>query len=166
MRVKKILFAGLTGTTFMTGFSYLVSMIGNENFSEPERLGQLVHRLSPSLNKKEHQAIGWSAHYGVGLLFAAIYDRLWDKRQVEPSFKNNLLLGGISGLAAVAIWKATFEMHPLPPSLSFNKYYFQLVPAHVVFAIFAGMTYGLLSNPKTKMLESTRLASNSEVEES
>jgi len=166
MKAEKILLAGVSGTTFMTAFSYLVSLAEKENFSEPERLAQLTHRLVPALNKNEYQAIGWTGHYGVGLLFAAVYNKLWDKKLVKPSFKNNLILGGISGIAAVGIWKTTFKMHPLPPRLSFDKYYLQLVPAHIVFAVFTGLAYNTLNKTKGAEPKSEPPVTNAEMEES
>ncbi|MGF7079379.1 hypothetical protein [Mucilaginibacter sp. UYCu711] len=144
MKAKDVLTAGITGTTFMTLFSYLVSAADGENFSEPERLGQLADRLLPTLSKEQCQALGWLGHYGVGLLFSLVYVELWRRRWPKSSIKNNLIVGGISGIIAVAIWKTTFKLHPLPPALSFNKYYLQLIPAHVVFAVFAGIGYQLL----------------------
>jgi hypothetical protein len=143
-KTEEIAVSGVTGTTFMTLFSYLVSLADGENFSEPERLGQLANRLIPKIDKKQSQALGWLGHYGVGLLFAMVYVELWRRRQPKSSIKNNLIIGGISGLVAVAIWKTTFSLHPLPPRLSFNKYYAQLVPAHIVFAVFAGIGYQML----------------------
>lgn len=143
-KAEEIVVSGTLGTTFMTLFSYLVSAADGENFSEPERLGQLTHRLVPLLNKKQSQALGWLGHYGAGLLFATVYVELWRRRRPRSSIKTNLLAGGISGLVAVAIWKTTFSLHPLPPRLSFNKYYAQLVPAHMVFAVFAGIGYQVL----------------------
>ena len=153
MKVKEILIAGTTGTSFMTLFSYMVSISENENFSEPERLGQLIHNLYPVLNKKEKLFAGWAAHYMVGLIFAAIYVQLWEKKKLKPSFKNNLITGGISGIVAVGIWKLTFNAHPLPPRLSFNKYYLQLVPAHIVFSIFSGLAYRVLNKTEINALE-------------
>ncbi|UOE49202.1 hypothetical protein MTO98_32940 [Mucilaginibacter sp. SMC90] len=144
MKTKEILAGGITGTTFMTLFSYLISLADGENFSEPERLGQLAGRLIPKLDKQQSQALGWLGHYGVGLLFALVYVELWRRGKLKPDLKTNLWLGGLSGLLAVVVWKATFKMHPLPPSLSFNKYYLQLVPAHLVFAVFAGIGYQIL----------------------
>lgn len=144
MKTKEIFISGVAGTTFMTLFSYLVSLADGENFSEPERLGQLAGRLIPQMDKTQSQALGWLGHYAVGLLFALVYVELWRRGKLKPDWKTNLWLGGISGLLAVGIWKATFKMHPLPPSLSFNKYYLQLVPAHIVFAIFAGIGYQIL----------------------
>ena len=132
----------------MTAFSYLVSELDGENFSEPERLSQLAKRLVPLLSKEEKLTIGWGAHYMVGLLFALAYVELWTKGKIKPTLGQTLLLGGVSGILAVAIWKTTFKMHPLPPMLSFNKYYLQLVPAHVVFALFAALGYRLLNSAK------------------
>lgn len=128
----------------MTLFSYLVSLADGDNFSEPERLGQLASRLIPKVDKQESQALGWLGHYAVGLLFALVYVELWRKGKLKPDRKTSLWLGGISGIFAVAIWKATFKMHPLSPALSFNKYYLQLIPAHIVFAVFAGIGYQIL----------------------
>ncbi|WPU95718.1 hypothetical protein SNE25_09325 [Mucilaginibacter sabulilitoris] len=144
MKTKEILASGITGTTFMTLFSYLISLADGENFSEPERLGQLAGRLIPKLDKQRSLALGWLGHYGVGLLFALVYVELWRRGKLKPDLKTNLWLGGLSGLLAVAVWKTTFKLHPLPPSLSFNKYYLQLVPAHLVFAVFAGIGYQIL----------------------
>ena len=135
---------GVSGTTFMTLFSYLVSLAVEENFSEPERLGQLAHRLIPKLDEEQSQALGWLGHYAVGLLFAMVYVELWRSGKLKPDWKTGLWLGGLSGLLAVAVWKAAFKAHPLPPSLRFNAYYRQLVPAHIVFALFAGLGYQLM----------------------
>lgn len=161
MKGKEVLISGITGTTFMTLFSYLVSIAENENFSEPERLGQLMRNLYPVLSKKEKLLAGWTAHYLVGLIFSAIYVQLWEKKKLEPSFKNNLIIGGTSGMVAVGVWKLTFKAHPLPPRLSFNKYYLQLVPAHIVFSIFSGLGYMALKNMCNKL---TNTSSNKDEE--
>lgn len=135
----------MAGTTFMTLFSYMVSAAEEENFSEPERLGQLAGRLLHKLNHQQRAALGWLGHYAVGLLFALVYVELWRSGKLKTNLVSNLWLGGISGLIAVAIWKTTFKMHPLPPALNFSKYYLQLIPAHIVFAVFAGLGYQILN---------------------
>ena len=146
MKIKDILVSGITGTTVMTAFSYLVAELENDNFKEPELLGQLAQRVLPMLSEPERRVTGWTAHYLVGLTFAMAYVELWRLKQLKPSFGNMLLLGSVSGLMAVAIWKATFKIHPLPPSLNYSKFYLQLIPAHIVFAVFAGIGYRLLGN--------------------
>ncbi|PWK79061.1 hypothetical protein LX99_01517 [Mucilaginibacter oryzae] len=129
----------------MTLFSYLVSVAENENFSEPERLGQLAGRLLPKLSQQQRWSLGWLGHYGVGMLFALVYVHLWRSGKLKHDLLTRIWLGGVSGIIAVAVWKATFKAHPRPPALSYDKYYIQLVPAHMVFALFAGLGYQMLN---------------------
>ena len=144
MKAGKILLPAITGTTFMTLFSYLLSELAEENYSEPEHLGTLIHRLVPQNLKKANLISGWVAHYAVGVLFSLMYNQLWEKRKVTPSVKNGFALGGISGAAAVMIWKFTFKMHPAPPWINYRNYYLQLFGAHIVFALAATLTYRLI----------------------
>jgi hypothetical protein len=148
-KIAKIAVSGVTGTSFMTLFSYAASLIEKENYSEPEHLGTLIHRLLPG-TKKLNQTQGWAAHYAVGLLFAAVYVELWERRKLKPSFTNALMLGAASGGLAVLIWKLTFKMHPVPPWIRYNKYYTQLVPAHIVFALLATAAYRLAHELEAK----------------
>lgn len=144
MKTKATLVAGVTGTTFMTLFSYLVSLAADKNFSEPEHLGTLMHRLVPGSSKKTTQLVGWSAHYAVGLLFVLAYQELWKTGKIKKTVTNGIILGTLSGAMAVLIWKATMKTHPAPPWIDFTNYYMQLVPAHIVFAVCATLTLRLL----------------------
>lgn len=128
----------------MTLFSYLVSIAEKENFSEPEHLGTLMHRLVPGSSKRMSQVAGWGVHYAVGLVFVLAYRELWKTGKVKKRLTNGLVLGALSGTLAVLVWKATMKAHPAPPWIDFTKYYIQLVPAHVVFAVCATLTSRLL----------------------
>jgi Na+/proline symporter len=139
----KIVLSGIMGTNVMTLFSYLISALAKENFSEPEHLSTMINRLAPGISKKWLKVAGWGAHYAVGILFAAVYAELWENGTIKPSVRNGLVIGALSGAIAVLIWKATFKAHPLPPWIDFKNYYLQLVPAHMVFAVFATITYRL-----------------------
>lgn len=139
-KLEKAALEAIAGTSMMTLFSYMVSVAAKENFSEPEHLATLIHRLLPQ-TKKLSKVQGWTAHYLVGLVFAAVYTELWERRKLKPSALNALMLGAVSGAVAVGVWKLTFKMHPSPPWIKYNKYYAQLVPAHIVFALFATLTY-------------------------
>lgn len=141
--------SGITGTAFMTLLSYLLSVIAKEDFSEPEHLATMIRRLS-SISKDKSRVAGWSAHFGIGLGFAAVYIELWEAGKIKPSVQNGLLLGLASGLLAVAVWKLTLKIHPLPPWINYNKFYLQLVPAHIVFALFATITYKLIQLQQQK----------------
>ena len=128
----------------MTLHSYLLGIAAKEDFSEPEHLGIMINRLS-ALSKKASQVAGWNTHLAIGLAFSAAYTALWEKGKIKPSLKNAIGLGLLSGLLAVAVWKATLKMHPQPPFINYNKFYLQLVPAHIVFALFATLAYRLLT---------------------
>jgi hypothetical protein len=143
-KIQNTILSASAGTTLMTLFSYLVSIAEKENFSEPEHLGTLMHRLVPGSSKRMSQVAGWGVHYAVGLVFVLAYRELWKTGKVKKSLTNGLVLGALSGTLAVLVWKATMKAHPAPPWIDFTKYYIQLVPAHVVFAVCATLTSRLL----------------------
>lgn len=148
-KIENTVLSAVTGTTMMTLFSYLVSMAEKEDFSEPEHLGTLMHRLVPGSSKRMTQAAGWGAHYAVGLLFVLAYRELWKSGKIKKTVTNGLILGTLSGALAVLIWKTTMKVHPAPPWIDFTKYYIQLVPAHIVFAVCATLTSRLLDEQQT-----------------
>jgi hypothetical protein len=130
-------------TNMMTAFTYVVSRVADENFSEPEHLATMIGRLALGHTKKAGLIAGWGTHYTIGLLFAAVYIEFWETRQIRHSMKDGIILGALSGALAVLVWKTTFKIHPLPRWVDYTNYYLQLVPAHIVFAIFATITYRL-----------------------
>jgi hypothetical protein len=141
MKLNKIIPVGITATTFMTLYSYILSEMKEEHFKEPEILGKLLQNLMPAIRKEFAKAAGWEIHYLVGLLFAAIYIYLWQVKKIKPTLQNGLLFGGVSGLIAVTVWKAVLKLHPDPPHLKYKRYYLQLIPAHIVFGIAAVASY-------------------------
>lgn len=153
MKTREILTAGITGTTFMTLFSHIAGDIEDENFSEPNLLAKLFNRVLPGSSNEVSKIVGWKTHYLIGLLFALIYVELWDKGIIKPTTTNGLLLGGVSGIAAIAIWKIAFKLHPAPPGINFKKYYIQLWVAHVVFGLFSTIAYQLIKERELKRQE-------------
>ena len=161
-KLGKTLISGATGTSFMTAASALMSLIPKEEFREPDQLEKLVGRILPSFSPRAKVIAGWSAHYGMGMVFAAVYVDLWEKGQIDRSIRNGLVLGAISGLAGMLIWKATFKLHPLPPNNRKLDFYLQRIPAHIVFAVASTIAYRLttphekdgrsLNHPKVKVL--------------
>lgn len=143
-KILKTTLSGLGGTTVMTAASALSSMMLNENFREPEHLGTMIGRLAPFLSKKTQAIAGWGAHYGMGFVFAAVYVELWETGKIKHNIKNGLILGVLSGVLGMLIWKGTFKIHPLPPFIKYNHFYLQRIPAHIVFAVFATITYRLI----------------------
>lgn len=142
-RVAKTAVSGVAGTLIMTAGSELMSLMANENFSEPAHLETMISRLVPTLSKHAKKIAGWGAHFAMGLVFAAIYVELWETKKVKHNLKNALILGALSGVIGLFIWKATFKIHPLPPWLNYTHFYLQRIPAHIVFAVGAMLAYKL-----------------------
>ena len=151
MNIPRILSAAAAGTTMMTLFSYLTSEARQKQFREPVLLNSLIKRLPVKSISRHNKstAPGWLLHYAVGLMFSFAYDRVWQKTSADATIANGLLLGSISGVAGVAVWKKTFDMHPNPPKIPFQKYYLHLLAAHLVFGVFATLGYRL---PGTKKI--------------
>ncbi|MES2454823.1 MAG: hypothetical protein V4594_04770 [Bacteroidota bacterium] len=155
-KAGKTLLSGFTGTTFMTAASALMSLLPHENFKEPEHLATMAGRLAPLLSKNTKTLAGWGAHYGMGFLFAAVYVELWESRKIEHTIKNGIILGLLSGLLGLLIWKATFKVHPLPPNIRYLDFYLQRIPAHVVFAIFTTIAYRMIKAEEDSTGEETK----------
>lgn len=141
MEQTKVFKAAILGTSAMTVFSYLFSALSDNNTREPELLRKMIRRLSPGMSKPFSRAGGWAAHYAVGLLFAELYAQIWERTFVRPTGKSGLVFGGLSGIAAILIWKFTLDAHPLTPAVDFKKFALNLFLAHLVFGIFAAVGY-------------------------
>ncbi|TFF39200.1 hypothetical protein [Mucilaginibacter psychrotolerans] len=140
-KLQKTALSGFTGTSFMTASSALMSALMGENFREPDHLETMIARLAPQLSKHAKKIAGWGAHYAMGFVFAAVYVQLWETGKIKHTLKNGLILGVVSGVLGYLIWKGTFKAHPLPPFINYTHYYLQRIPAHIVFAVFATITY-------------------------
>jgi hypothetical protein len=136
--IKKVLVAGVTGTTFMTLFSDVVSKVKASNYNEAEILGELLNRIT-SLDKQQSRIAGYVGHYGMGQVFAAAYVAYLKKTNTRPNLINGALYGALSGVAGAFIWHSTFKAHPNPPCVDLKNYYKQLVLAHVIFGVSAAL---------------------------
>ena len=143
-KVEKIAITGVAGTLVMTADSFLMSLLMDENFREPEHLATMIGRLVPKLSKQAQMIAGWGAHIAMGIVFASVYVELWETKKIKHSIKNGIILGIVSGVLGLLIWKATFKAHPLPPWINFDKYYWQRIPAYIVFAVGSTIAYRLL----------------------
>ncbi|MBD1367559.1 hypothetical protein IDJ77_27370 [Mucilaginibacter sp. ZT4R22] len=149
-KLQKTALSGFIGTSFMTASSELMSVLVGENFREPDHLETMIARLAPHRSKQTKKIAGWGAHYAMGFVFAAVYVELWETRKIKHSLKNGLILGVVSGVLGYLIWKGTFKAHPLPPWINYSHYYLQRIPAHIVFAVFATITYRFIKANETE----------------
>lgn len=152
MDANKIFFPATAGTSLMTFFSYVVSQVEGKNFSEPELLAALEKRILPEAAKRFALPAGWLTHYSVGILITWIYEFVDRKNNDNPSLSSGILLGGLSGIAGIAIWKTVFTIHPAPPSVPERKFFMQLLLAHFVFGITVAATRRLLGKKEKQLI--------------
>ncbi|HZV68437.1 MAG TPA: hypothetical protein VFG10_02805 [Saprospiraceae bacterium] len=144
MQSRKVISSALTGTAFMTLFSYLVSDSKNKNFREPDVLANLLRSLFPDFDKQHATVAGWSSHLAAGILFTTLYDLIWENTKIKPNLVSGLLFGAASGLVGILIWKISFEAHPHPPIKDLKTYFGHLMLAHLVFGASSAMGYNLV----------------------
>lgn len=136
-----IFIPAIAGTTAMTVFSYLVSRSKKRNFREPEVLGQLIKSLPMKDSKDYSHVVGWSTHYGIGILFMVFYNEFWKRNIIKPSVTSGAMLGAASGLVGIIGWRSIFEIHPHPPAKNLKRFFGHLLLAHVVFGVFCSLVY-------------------------
>lgn len=149
METKKILAATLVGTSAMTLFSYFVSRLTKKNFTEPEVLRELATENLPHTTSHEVvESASWATHYGIGLAFTGVYSQVWEHTPLKPTLASGALLGAASGLAGILGWSQAFKLDHHYSDKDRQKYYAQLLAAHVVFGVGAAIGYKMLSKDK------------------
>ncbi|WP_133159399.1 hypothetical protein [Solitalea longa] len=143
METKKNIAAAVVGTSLMTLFSYLLTKSQKKNYTEPEVLSEIVDENNSSVSEKEAKALGWTAHYGVGLAFTSAYSLIWEHTSIKPSIASGATLGALSGLLGILGWSQLFQMHHSTSTTYKAEYYMQLILAHIIFGIGAAKGYKL-----------------------
>jgi hypothetical protein len=138
--IEESLLSGVTGTTAMTAYSYLVSDGKEKWFKEPEILNQLLFRIQQqrkiSVEKEKHHIAGFLLHYCTGTLFSGFYHAVWKKKFKANGLLNGLAFGLTFGLLGISIWKTVFKLHPHPPKIDLKSYIGHLIIAHLIFGTF------------------------------
>ncbi|MEX0967516.1 MAG: hypothetical protein WD077_09775 [Bacteroidia bacterium] len=141
----KILIASLTGTAFMTLFSYSISRKDKKQYREPELLNHLTGKISRGLFiPKEKHPLGYILHLLVGMGFTTAYWAVWRSTKIDPHWDNAMIFGAFSGVAGIIIWEINFKLHPDPPEIDKRNYYIQLMIAHIIFGTTAGGQWQLM----------------------
>jgi len=146
--LQKTLIAGLTGTAFMSLYSYSLSRKEESQYREPELLESMSKQALPELkNNRSKAAFGFGLHYLSGLGFTAVYRHLWKRKVVKPNLASGAILGFFSGVFGVGVWEAIFRKHPNPPKVDKRGFYQQLLVAHTIFGAMASAQWKWLKKP-------------------
>lgn len=135
MELLQILLASIIGTVVMTGFSYYMSEQFNALFKEPVLLNLVTSSAKIEVNPKRKSALGWIAHFVIGLVFVVCYHLIWKYSDFDPTWFCGLIFGIISGFVGIFSWHFLFKLGDNPPKVKFKKYYLQLFFAHILFAL-------------------------------
>ncbi|WP_434036450.1 hypothetical protein [Formosa sp. 4Alg 33] len=142
MTILKFILINTVAVALMTGFSYVVSLAFNTNFSEPKRLKQLVNRARIIRKSDFGIWIGWCLHFAIGLVFLSGYFLIRNIVPIGSELLYALTFGFLAGLLGVVGWKLMFSLHDNPPQFPKFPFYAQLIGAHIVFSVtVAGMLY-------------------------
>jgi hypothetical protein len=133
MKLSTIVNAGILGTSVMTCFSDWLSQRRQENFVEPELLA-FFYRQSALPGHQLARLAGWHFHYTAGVAWATLYAALLQKEHIANRRSTSVVLGAFSGLVALAVWQRVFATSSHKPGTSPQRFYGQLIPAHIVFA--------------------------------
>lgn len=135
MEWKQLVMAGVEGTTFMTAFSYLVSLLTRDNFREPDLLGKFYRGWFPSMNIQPAEIAGWITHYQLGIVWTLAYRQILKK--LPASRIARLSFGLLSGIIAVVVWRWLFRINPSKPRINYREFYIHMLAAHIVFSLTA-----------------------------
>lgn len=135
MNLGKTLMAGIAATSTMTLYSYLVSMGKDENFKEPELLAELSEDFLARPVKHLALPLGWLTHYEVGMGLALALQAYWQKNNTKQSVLNGLLAGAVAGIGGILAWKLAFRLHPRQPVIPYERFYGQLLLAHMIYGV-------------------------------
>jgi hypothetical protein len=117
----------------MTLFSAIVSKFTKYDFAEHKVLAKLLKRRI--IEEKTSNILGWKGHLLAGVGFAYLNKGLLAKKMIKPEVKPATAVGLMEGLIGIMIWKTAFKLHPNPPKIDLNKFFVQLLLAHVVYAL-------------------------------
>lgn len=141
--IGKIILSGVVGTIFMTLYIRKKSKDEHQQFLQPVLLNKLIDNAKnlPDIKNKKNNPTGWVLHYGAGVSFVTAYYLLVKNVLLKPTITKILLTGTISGLIGIVIWKTLFKENHRPPQNNRFDYYRELLLAHIVFSLFAILSY-------------------------
>lgn len=140
INLVRLLVEATVGIILMTAFSYLVSLVVNECFKEPELL-ELLLRAKTRSEPKKFPVAGWTLHYLTGILFAFAYEVYWQSCEAQIDWVTTGQLGLASGILGIVVWKIAYAIAPKKPNIDYRGFYLQLVLAHLLFALGVAAVY-------------------------
>lgn len=130
--------AGLVGTGVMT---LLMALGPSMGMARMDMLGTLGTMFVPE--GAAARTLGGVLHFGMGVVFAAVYGLLWRSGVGTVSPGWGLVFGAVHGIVAAAVMPAMRAMHPRRPELpTGSKAAMGIVLGHAVYGLVVAWVYG------------------------
>lgn len=140
---------GMGGTALMTLFLYVLDYaMGEKRLKVVKVLGTMLTGKTTAVKGLSDSPwailIGLAGHYGVGIVFAAIFILLEAHGVCSFTYLHGLLYGGMAGLTGIIVWRIYLYLHPYPPILNIPLYLSGIFIGHLIFGIGMILTYQIL----------------------
>jgi hypothetical protein len=143
--VNVILVCGFFATTMMTLFVLLVHKISANQLNVIRILGTMLTHTTTydrsTSSRPVSVATGLVSHYAVGYFFTAFYVIAWQHKWLGYTTVDCALIGFITGLFGILVWRIYFAIHRFAPAVRLSVYLPTILIAHVVFGVSAGWLY-------------------------
>ncbi len=141
----KAVVAGIAGTLTKTLYSYISSLVENEQVTEPEILGTIVTSQTDARGhistSKEALTLGYSIHLLIGICFAYLYGTLWHKGIGKPKTIYGFLWGTVSGIVGAAFWKLFLRTSDQAPKVPLSIFLRNMIINHMLFGVTVAWLY-------------------------
>lgn len=139
--------SGFVGTLAMTIVMYLYANLTKKNTKVIHIFGSmLTGNTGLTINQKvKILTTGTIAHVFVGVLFSFSYFLLWNWGVFSISLFDSLIIGAISGIVAIVVWKSYFKAHRKPPKVYLRHYFTALFISHVVFGLVTVYVFSIIT---------------------
>ncbi len=143
--------AGIAGTIVMTATMYLYSNITGRNTQVVHILGAMVtgNHVEAKEDKTKMLITGAISHTFVGVLFSLSYFLLWNWGVFTINWIDSNIVGSLSGIIAIIVWRSYIFVHENAPDISLSHYFFALFISHVIFGVVTVNVYRVITdNPQ------------------
>lgn len=129
--------SGFAGTIAMTSVMYIYASLTKMNTKVVHILGSLVTGNVKITEDQKTKVLvtGSIAHVFIGVLFSFSYFLLWNWGVFNISLFDSVIVGALSGIAAIIFWKSYISVHQRPPAVPLFHYFTALFISHVVFGV-------------------------------
>jgi hypothetical protein len=129
--------AGIVSTALMTLTSEILALLLRKPYYVVRTLASMLDLKSPRKDPPPRKQYGWAIviHYGIGVVFAYIYQWAIHSNKIDLDPVHSLLFGAGLGIVAIIGWRIFFAIHPDPPPYSFPLYLMIIWTGHVVLGI-------------------------------